>query len=252
MIFLINKTSMSFLHTYSCEAVKSELDLFTVYPTQTSIERSQFIEYKPVISLTDTSPIEFSIPGHGDEYVDLTRTMIHVKVQIVKGDGSNLPDAALVGPVNNFLYSLFSQVDVYFNQRPVSASSGGYAYRAFFAKDSHLTCALWYDTAGKMDTTMTSTTCPNKGLDKRKSFIEKSKVVDIIDHLHSDVFNQQKCLMNGVEIRVRLVKSKDSFCLMDYGNLNANIHLIEANLRVFRVKISPNILIALHKALNIP
>ena len=99
---------------------------------------------------------------------------------------------------------------------------------------------------------MTSTTCPNKGLDKRKSFTEKSKVVDMIGHLHSDVFNQQKCLMNGVEMRVRLVKSKDSFCLMDYGNLNAKIHLIEANLRVFRVKISPNILIALHKALNIP
>ena len=251
---------MSFLHTHSCEAVKSELDLFTVYPTQTSIESSQFIEYKPVTSLTDTSPIEFSIPGHGDEYVDLTRTMIHVKVQIVKGDGSNLPDGALVGPVNNFLHSLFSQVDVYFNQRPVSASSGGYAYRAFFetllnysqdAKDSHLTCALWYnDTAGKMDTAMTTTTCPNKGLDKRKSFTEKSKVVDMIGHLHSDVFNQQKCLMNGVEMRVRLVKSKDSFCLMDYGNLNAKIHLIEANLRVFRVKISPNILIAHHKALS--
>ena len=51
-------------------------------------------------------------------------------------------------------------------------------------------------------------------------------------------------------MRARLVKSKDSFCLMDYGNLIAKIHLIEANLRVFRVKISPNMLIAHHKALS--
>ena len=111
---------MSFLHTHLCEAVKLELDLFTVYPTETSIESSQFIEYKPVPSLTDLSPIEYFIPGPGDEYGSLPRTMLHVKIQIVKGNDLDLPDRALVGPVNNFLHIIFSQVDVYFNQRPVS------------------------------------------------------------------------------------------------------------------------------------
>ena len=251
---------MSFLHTHSCEAVKSELDLFTVYPTQTSIEGSQYIEYKPVTTLTDTSPVEFVIPGQGDEYVDLARTMIHVKAQIMKADGTELPDKAAVSPVNNFLHSLFSQVDVYFNQRPVSSASGGYPYRAFFetllnyssaAKDSHLTCGLWYsDIPGKMDTPPTPTTSPNKGFEKRKMFTEEGKVVEMIGHLHSDVFNQQKCLINGVEMRVRLVKSKDPFCILDYGTTSAKIHLNEVNLRVFRVKISPNILIAHHKALS--
>ena len=55
----------------------------------------------------------------------------------------------------------------------------------------------------------------------------ESKVADMIGHLHSDVFNQQKCLMNGVEMRVRLVKSKDSFCIMDPGNSGVKVHLVE-------------------------
>src|SRR5436190_7803304 len=42
---------MSFLHTHSHECVKSELELFSLPPTQTSIESSQWIHYKPVTSL---------------------------------------------------------------------------------------------------------------------------------------------------------------------------------------------------------
>ncbi|KYN17311.1 Uncharacterized protein F54H12.2 [Trachymyrmex cornetzi] len=61
---------MSFLHTHSSECIKSELDFFSLPPTQTSIESSQRIYYKPVTSLMDDSPIEFVIPGHGELYAD--------------------------------------------------------------------------------------------------------------------------------------------------------------------------------------
>ena len=37
----------------------------------------------------------------------------------------------------------------------------------------------------------------------------------MIGYLHCDVFNQDKLLIDGVEVRVRLVRSQDSFCLMD-------------------------------------
>ena len=57
--------------------------------------------------------------------------------------------------------SLFNQVDVFFNQKPVSPPTNVYAYRAYIetllnygpsAKTSHLTSVLWYgDTAAKMD-----------------------------------------------------------------------------------------------------
>ena len=45
------------------------------------------------------------------------------------------------------MHSLFNQVDLFFNQKPVTLLNYGPS-----AKTSHLTSALWYgDTAGKMD-----------------------------------------------------------------------------------------------------
>lgn len=87
---------MSFLHVQSCECIKSELDLFALPSTQTSIEGGQWIHYKPLSSLTDDSPIEFVIPGQSDEYVDLSQTMIYIKVKVVKNDGPDLTDAITV------------------------------------------------------------------------------------------------------------------------------------------------------------
>lgn len=106
---------MAFLHDHSCECLKSELDLFSIPPTQTTIESSHWIHYKPISSITRNSPIEFSIPGNNDEYLDLAHTMLKVRVNLVTEtsiDNDNRDLASKVGPVNNFLHSIFSQVDV--------------------------------------------------------------------------------------------------------------------------------------------
>lgn len=153
---------MAFLHHQSCECVKSELDSFTLPATQTSIQSGKWVQYKPISPLTDDSPIEFVVPGHGEEYLDLAHTMLNLKAKIVKPDGTKLTEAdATVGPVNNWLHSLFSQVDIYLNQKLVSPQNNTYAYRAYIetllnyddgAKLSHLTAALWYsDKSGHMD-----------------------------------------------------------------------------------------------------
>lgn len=52
---------MAFIHEGSCECAKSELDLFSVPPTQTSIESATFVEYHPISSLSDGAPIEFEV-----------------------------------------------------------------------------------------------------------------------------------------------------------------------------------------------
>ena len=67
---------MAFLHTHSCECLKSELFLFEIPPTQTTIENSHWIQYKPISSLTDDSPIEFVLPDSGEEYIDHRQQML--------------------------------------------------------------------------------------------------------------------------------------------------------------------------------
>ena len=212
---------MSFIHQKSCECVKTELDLFSLPPTQTSIESGKWLQYKPIASLTDDSPIEFLVPGHGEEYTDLSHTLLQVTASIVKSDGTAVTDAnTIIGPVNNWLHSLFSQVDVYMSQKMISPQNNTYAYRAYIetllnygkdAKNTHLSTVLWHDdTAGQMDDCQDA----NDGLKKRRVFTKKSRRVDMIGHLHVDVCNQNKFLLNGVELRFRLVRSKDSFSLM--------------------------------------
>ena len=249
---------MSFLHTHSSECLKSELDLFSLPPTQTSIESSQWIYYKPVTSLADDAPIEFVIPGHGEDYLDLTHTMLSLRVKVESpaapgADAAAAARVAEVAPVNHLLHSMFNQIDVYFNQKLVSPPNNAYAYRAYIeallnyaspAKTSHLTSCLWdMDTPGFMDAMPDKDSeIPNRGLAKRARYVQGGRALDLIGHLHCDVFNQDKFLINGVEVRMRLVRSKDAFCLMEATT--AKIRILDASLLVRRAKISPGVLLA--------
>lgn len=242
---------MAYLHAHSCECLKSELDLFTLPPTQTSIESGQWVEYKPVAAISDDAPIEFVVPGHGDEYLDLAHTMIRVSARTLRKESGTSPEQPhIVLPVNNFLHSMFNQVDVYFNQKLVSPSNNAYAYRAYLetllnygdgAKNTHLTCGMWYsDAAGKFEELSGN---DNPGAISRILRFGGHDPVDMIGRLHSDVFNQEKFLLNGVELRLRLVKSRDAFCLMEANDLHKT-DIMDVTLLVRRVKISPGILLA--------
>ena len=120
---------MAFLHTHSSECMKSELDLFSVSPTQTSIESSYWCQYKPISAPTDDGPIKFVIPGNGDEYLDIAHTLLYVRATL-RTDATLGPDRAEdqknVGAVNNFLHSLFCQVDVSLNRQPISPPNSAY------------------------------------------------------------------------------------------------------------------------------
>ena len=144
---------MALLHNQSCPCSKSETDLFNIPPTQNDILGGQFHEYKPLNAVTADGPLEFTVSGTPDSYLDLAQTQLYVKAKITLPDGSNIPADAPCGPVNLFLHSLFNQVDVHLNDRMVSTASNTYAYRAmmetlltygFDAKSSHLTSALFY------------------------------------------------------------------------------------------------------------
>ena len=47
---------MALLHDMSKECVKSELDLFLVPLTQTSIEKSSYVEIQPLTAIADSAP----------------------------------------------------------------------------------------------------------------------------------------------------------------------------------------------------
>ena len=155
---------MSYVHPFSKRCDKSEVDLFRVPPTQQSLERGRWIDYAPLSSVENpNSAITFLIAGT-DEYIDLSKTILTVTGKVTLKDGTSKLTGggqSNVAPVNNFLHSLFRQVDVYLNGKQVTPAMGTYAYRSYIetllnydvsAKESQFSSALYYkDTATQME-----------------------------------------------------------------------------------------------------
>ena len=150
---------MSYVHPNSKRCEKSEVDLFSVPPTQLSLEKGRWIDYRPLSSVqNDDAAITFMISGT-DEYLDLSKTILVVEGKIEVDTGKSV--GADIAPINNFLHSLFKQVDVYLNGKQVTPAMGTYPYRAYLetllnydvsAKKSQLSSALYFkDTPGYMD-----------------------------------------------------------------------------------------------------
>ena len=248
---------MAFAHNMSCECAKSELDLFTVPPTQTSMEYGSWVEYHPLTTLADGSPIEFEVSGTGDDYVDFGNTLLYVKAKVTQADGTDLASDDVVGPVNLFLHSLFSQVDISLNGALITSSTNTYPYRAMLetllsyghdAKTSQLTSALYYkDTADNMDS-LDFANKPNEGLATRRRLASQSRVIDMMGRLHADIFFQDRYMINEVNTKIKLIRTKDTFCLMGAGNFKVKI--THASLFVRKVKLMPSVFLAHAKALE--
>jgi hypothetical protein len=254
---------MAFIHTQSCECTKSELDIFQIPATQTSVESGSVTEYNPVSAIAHGLPIEFYIQGSGQEYIDLANTQLYVRTKITLGNGDAITPAHHVGPINLTLHSLFSEVDFKLNDTLISSTNNTYAYRAYLetllsygtdAKASQLTSALYYkDTAGQMEVAdPTPVNTANQGLRKRYSFFSNGGIVDMIDKLHVDMCFQERFLPSDVGMRIRLVRQKDAFVLMsDVAQPGFKIQIMECKLLVRKVKLSPSVFVAHAKALEV-
>ena len=86
----------------------------------------------------------------------------------------------------------------------------------------------------------------NMGLKRRHGICTAKPTFDMIGSLHVDVFNQSKHMLNGVTMKVRMTRSKDSFVLMAKSDVTEffKIYIISANLFVRKLKITPSLCLA--------
>ena len=246
---------MSYVHPNSKRCDKSEIDLFSVPPTQLSLEKGRWIDYRPLSSVqNDDAAITFMISGT-DEYLDLSKTILVVEGTVESGKSGSQVGASQA-PVNNFLHSLFKQVDVYLNGKQVTPAMGTYPYRAYIetllnydvsAKKSQLSSALYFkDTPGHMEeggglpstveiktnTNQTSgadakagdkktvnnvmiSGTGNQGFAARSKFISEGKKFVLSGPIFSDIFMCDRLLLNMIDLKVVLNRAPNAFCLMD-------------------------------------
>ncbi|XP_067417955.1 uncharacterized protein F54H12.2-like [Emydura macquarii macquarii] len=231
---------MAFVHCGSDECAKSELDLFQIAPTQTSIEKSIYIEVPPLSAITEASPLDFFIAGNGIDYMNLNNTLLYLCCKIVKGDGTALARDAAVGLVNYPVASIFSQLDVTVGVCLISQSNNCYPYRAFteavlnYSNDTLATqfsAGLFFkDTPGQHEDVARGG--ENLGFVKRANLTAQSRAIELLGHLHSDLFFQEKLLLNGVDVKIKLTRSKDAFCLMGDAAEGYKLRIVSASLFV--------------------
>ena len=240
---------MALTHPQSGQGLNSGLDLFTVPSTDTSLlQGGRWIEYDPIVPKVD--PIEFTIPK-GTTFIDLSKTQLFFVVKITKADGSAI-DVETVGFVNNPLHSLIKQLSIRLNGTLITEQSDTYAYRAYIesllnydksAKETFLTSALFYkDTAGNMDAAspITAGAARNLGLYKRSRYTVTSNEVGLIGTPFSDIFQTDRFLVPGVEVKIKINLHSNEFVLMSSVGTE-KIEIVSTKLRVRQVNVTPSV-----------
>ena len=81
--------------------------------------------------------------------------------------------------------------------------------------------------------------------------MDRGAIVDLIGHMHSDIFFRDRYMLNEVNVKVGLVRNKDSFCLISgESNPSNKVKVISAVLVVPKVKLSSSIFLAHAKVLE--
>ena len=243
------------------EALPSEFDLFELPPHQTSVFQHYYDNVRPVSTITDLSPVEFLISNGGSDYIDLKQTRLHVKLKVIHADGTNLTKAEHCAPINLLLSSLWSQMQVYLQNQLVSSNNTLYAYKAYIqamlyngaeAKNTQLQSQLFYADSGTIDGDIDSTdtqTGINDGVIVRSHFIKESKSLTLEGPLYEDIFCMRRCLINNVNIGIKLFRNNAAFCLMSgVVGKEYKIELQDVYLKVCKLRMN-NALILTHSKL---
>jgi len=240
----------------SIESMVSQLDIFSPSVLQTSVTAGDWQHFAPVQAISKDGPIQFLVPGQGQHYVDLNKTLLYLRFKAINGTtGANLSADDKVTIINNPLNSIFGDVKMEFNQTTVSHANNMNHYRSYIellfnfnseSKDTHLTSALFYqDKAGGFND------IDSKANKVRGTYLAGSKEVEVCGRLHCDLLSIDKYLLNDVDIRITLTRNPNSLLFMAADEkISPQLEILEAKLFVRKVDVSPGILIAHAKTLE--
>ena len=197
-------------------------------------------------------------PGTSAEYIDLSRSKLKVKARIVKNNGSPIKAENHVALVNLSLSSIFRQVDVQMQEKLVGSGTNiWYPYKAMLdtllkynhdVKEGPLQSELYYKDVGVMDATPLGN---NSGLMSRYQYTAVGNEVTLEGPVQSDVFQQERLILNGVKIGVSFHPIDNKFALMSSDKEEYAVSITEAILKVCHVKVSNAVILAQNEALNI-
>ena len=245
------------------EIMKSELDLFKKVSFQGSIENSQLIQYRPISSLAASQTIEFDIPVSPEEYLDLQNIYLWIKGKVVQLDGTDFPAAQddRYSLINYALNTIFDQLEVTLGGTLVSQSSKTYHYLSYIeaiTQNSSDVCFTFMKSAGFKSPFNEANLDFNAVWADLHSLVTRSKNFGLYGRLHGAIFNSDRLLLNGVPLHLTFSRASPVFYAMGSAAVAGGaaaaepiLNLSEVSLFVRKVKLSPNLLNAHARALQL-
>ena len=233
-------------------AISSAVAVFHRGTKQYGVDECTYETVSASGQISDNGPIRFQLNGKGSKYVLLPKCRVHVKARVTNTDGTALPADSKVAFTNLSLHSCFRQVDVSLNQQVVSPDTGtNYPYKAIL--DIYLTSGqedssqvqsegFYKDQRYAMDS-LTA----NAGALKRKALANQG-IVDFEGVLHVDAAQQDRAILNNVEIAVKLFQHDDSFRLM--GDKAYKLTIEDAELIVCYLSLNPSMIVVHNERLS--
>ena len=204
------------LHEESAPGLKSEVDLFSVPPTQVTAEQGHWATIQLCNPVTDAGPYKFLIP-RDNMMLDLNKNFLYIKMNLVSGSGAGLADdPPVVAPINYLAATFFKQVIVKLGDKEVYNSGSLYMYQAYLetllnygkdVKNGQLKGGLWTDD-GNPDTLT-----DNAAFAERATRTKSSDEFELIAPIHCDVFNQERYMLSNIPLTIELHRNSDAFCL---------------------------------------
>ena len=242
------------------EGLVSELALFDLPSTQTSVTDVYYDEIRPLSQVSDESPFEFKISGQNSmDYIDLKNSQIYVRLRVTKADGTALTDVKneKVGPANMFLQALFSTTEVTL-QNKATITCNYNPYRAYIptilkygtdAASSQLDTQLF-----KMDDSdspgVTDPNGSNNGLFLRANMIALSKRIDLQGPIFHDLFSMSRYLINQVDVKIKIYRSSANFCLLTGDASDYRVNIEDIYILAKKIRVNPAVIYGHSKILE--
>ena len=180
----------------------------------------------------------------------MSKSVFELKLKIVNADGSAIKVDATrddVALVNNALHSVFSDVHVFINDKPTEGLGDTmYPYKSYifnlfkYSRDAQIQQlfaeGFFRDDYRNMDTVA------NTSFTIRKAWTAAGASKKFFGKLNCALFNQDKLLIPGVDLMVKLERAKDAFAIFNTNAaLKPKVVIVEAILHLLTIKVNPGI-----------
>ena len=251
------------------EAFNSVLNIFHPQNIESGVYKYETQHFSAIPPINGA--LIFEIPATGDAYINLKKSQLRLKFRIVNSDGSILTpgtedareERAIHGDIvtvsNLPMACFFRQVDVCLNDQNINADvASNYAYKGYIDMllntekqdaETILQSELCYnDTVGFPQGDYLS----NYGFTARYGFTKDSATVVIKGPIRADICQQDRLILPGVRVSVKMYPAEDSFRLhsMIGKNKTYKLEIMEAVLEAYKITPNPCIIKAHQEVLK--